>query len=124
MSVSAAPVYAADEAVTLAEKVKAFVAMARQRAVGGLTVREFGELVLALMRIAVSEADAIPVSGAAKKEWVVQAVGILFDELSDFLVPTIAKPLWVLFRPGFRALLLKLVDGMIEALLPLIRGEQ
>jgi len=122
MPIATASELAADEVPGLADKIRAFVALARQRAQGGLTLQEFGELLLALLKVTIAAADSVPVSGAARKQWVLDAVGILFDELADYMIPTIAKPFWILFRSGVRALLLKVVDGMIESLLPLIRG--
>jgi hypothetical protein len=122
MPIATASELAADEVPGLADKIRAFVALARQRAQGGLTLQEFGELLLALLKVTIAAADSVPVSGAARKQWVLDAVGILFDELADYMIPTIAKPFWILFRSGVRALLLKVADGMIESLLPLIRG--
>jgi hypothetical protein len=124
MSISDTPAAAADEVLDLASKVRSYIAHAKQVAADGLTVAEFGELLFRLMSITVEVADGIPVSGEERKKWVLSAVGALFDELADYVVPLPIKPLWLLFKPGFRALVLKLASGAIEAVLPLIRGGQ
>jgi len=121
MAVADAPLMAAEEAHGLAQKVRVFVAMARESAAGGISVAEFGELMLALLRICVAAADSIPAAGAERKAWVMEAAGVLFDEVADFMVPTIAKPFWLLFRPGVRSLVLSAVSGIVESLLPLVR---
>jgi hypothetical protein len=124
MSISDTPAAAADEVLDLASKVRSYIAHAKQVAADGLTVSEFGELLFRLMSITVEVADGIPVSGAERKLWVLNAIGALFDELADYAVPLPLKPFWLLFKPGFRALVLKLSSGAIEAVLPLIRGGQ
>lgn len=119
--ISAAPIAASSDLASLAEKVRAFVATAKSAAAGGITVAEFGELAVALMRIAISAADAIPVDGAMRKEFVVNAIGLLFDEVADRCVPTLAWPIWLIVRPAVRSLALLAASGAIESLLPLVR---
>ena len=124
MSIADTPAAAADEVLDLASKVRSYIAHAKQVAADGLTIAEFGELLFRLMSIAVEAADGIPVSGEERKQWVLSAVGALFDELVDYAIPLPVKPFWLLFKPGFRSLLLKLTSGAIEVILPLIRGGQ
>ena len=119
--ISDAPIAASSDLASLAEKVRAFVATAKSAAAGGITVAEFGELAVALMRIAISAADAIPVDGAMRKEFVVNAIGLLFDEVADRCVPTLAWPIWLIVRPAVRSLVLLAASGAIESLLPLVR---
>jgi hypothetical protein len=107
--------------MSLAERVRAFVAAAKSAAAGGITISEFAELAVALLRIAVAAADAIPVSGADRKVFVLNAVGLLFDEVADQCIPTLAWPVWLIVKPAARQLLLVVAAGAIESLLPLVR---
>jgi hypothetical protein len=119
--ISSAPVQAARDLPSLAEKVKAFVAVAKLKAAGGITLAEFGELSVALLRVAIDAADAIPVDGAERKAFVLNAIGLLFDELADKAIPALAWPVWIIVRPAARQLLLLVASGAIESLLPLVR---
>jgi hypothetical protein len=119
--VSEAPVQAASSLLTLTEKVKAFVVIAKAKASDGLTVAEFGELVVALLRVAIQCVDAIPADGAGKKTLVVDAVAELFDAVADRCVPLAAWPVWFLVRPTVRSLVLLAAGGAVESLLPLVR---
>jgi hypothetical protein len=122
--ISSAPLQAAHDLLSLAEKVRAFVATAKVKAAGGITVSEFGELAVALMRVAIEAADAIPVDGAERKVFVLNAVGLLFDTLADKAIPALAWPVWIIVKPAARQLLLLVASGAIESLLPLVRKAQ
>jgi hypothetical protein len=119
--ISSAPLQAAHDLLSLAEKVRAFVATAKVKAAGGITLAEFGELAVALMRVAIEAADAIPVDGAERKQFVLNAVGLLFDTLADKAIPALAWPVWIIVKPAARQLLLLVASGAIESLLPLVR---
>lgn len=119
--ISAAPLQAAGDLLSLAEKVKAFVAIAKVKAADGLTVPEFAELAVALLRVAIDAADSIPVDGASRKVFVLNAVALLFDTVADKCVPFVAWPIWVIVRPAVRQLVLLAASGAIESLLPLVR---
>lgn len=119
--ISSAPIQAANDLPSLAEKVKAFVAVARVKAGDGITLAEFGELAVALMRVSIDAADAIPVDGADRKTFVLNAVGLLFDELADKAIPALAWPFWLIVKPAARQLLILFAAGAIESLLPLVR---
>ena len=119
--ISSAPTLAANDLASLAEKVRAFVSVAKLKAAGGITLAEFGELLVALMKIAIDAADAIPVDGAERKQFVLNAVGLLFDALADKCIPALAWPIWVILKPAARQLLLLIASGAIESLLPLVR---
>ena len=69
----------------LAAQLAKFVADARAKAQGGLTVAEFGTLVVELLHVAVTGLDAIPSDGPSKKAWALSAVALLFA----FLVITL-----------------------------------
>lgn len=116
-----APVFAASGLPDVTAKVRTFIATAKASAADGLTVAEFGELTVALLRVAMAAVDSLPDSGEAKKAWVLEAVGVLFDQLADKCVPTLAYPAWVLLRPAVRSLVLMAAGGVIEAMLPLVR---
>lgn len=119
--ISEAPAIAARDQAGFEDKLTAFLAIARVKAYGGITVAEFGELLIAAMRMAVAAVDALPTDGAAKKAMVIAAVGVVFDSLADYMVPTLAYPFWIVARPAVRALVLMFADGAIESLLPLVR---
>lgn len=119
--ISSAPMQAALDLPSLAEKVKAFVAVAKSAAAGGITFAEFGELLMSLMKLAIDAADAIPVAGPERKIFVLNAIGLLFDEVADKCIPALAWPFWIIFKPAARQLLLLVVSGAIESLLPLVR---
>ena len=119
--ISSAPVAASADLLSLAEKVRAFVAVAKSAAAGGITISEFAELAVALLKIAVAAADAIPVNGADRKVFVLNAIGLLFDEVADRCIPTLAWPVWLIVKPAARQLLLLVAAGAIESLLPLVR---
>lgn len=108
---------------TLAQKVRAFITIASIKADGGLTVTEFGELFLALMRLAVETADTIDSAGSLKKEMVLDALGELFDEIADKMVPTYMWPFWVIFKSAIRASLLAAASGAIEIVLKMVRNK-
>jgi hypothetical protein len=119
-----------DAPVTVAEnldggllaKIKAFVETAKSAAADGLTWAEFGDLMLALLRLVVAGLDvANGLTGAAKKALALEAVASLFDAVADRAVPPLAYPIWVLARPAVRALVLALASGAVEQVLPLVR---
>lgn len=119
--ISSAPVAATTDLFSLADKVRAFVAAAKSAAAGGVTVSEFAELTVSLLKIAMSAADAIPVDGADRKVFVLNAVALLFDNVADRCIPTLAWPVWLIVKPAARQLLLLVAAGAIESLLPLVR---
>lgn len=108
---------------TLAQKVRAFITIASLKAEGGLTVMEFGELFLALMRLAIETADTLDAAGSLKKEMVLDALGELFDEVADKMVPAYMWPLWVIFKSAIRASLLAAASGAIEVVLKMVRKQ-
>jgi hypothetical protein len=119
--ISSAPIAATTDLLSLADKVRAFVATARSAAAGGVTISEFAELTVSLLKIAMAAADAIPVDGADRKVFVLNAVGLLFDNVADKAIPPLAWPVWLIVRTAARQLLLLVAAGAIESLLPLVR---
>ncbi len=119
--ISSAPTTAANDLVAFSDKVRAFVSIARMKARDGLTVAEFGELSIALLRISIAALDSVPADGAQKKQWALDAVAMLFDALADKCVPMLAYPLWLIVKPAVRQLVLLAAAGAIESLLPLVR---
>jgi len=120
--ITQAPVEAAAGPASIAAKIKAFVDAAKAAAADGLSVSEFTELLLALLKVAVELAESIPADGAAKKAWVIEAVGMLFDAVADKMVPAVAWPLWIVFRSPVRAIVLAAAGGAVEIILPMIRS--
>lgn len=119
--ISTAATTAANDAAGFADKVRAFLVVARVKAADGLTVAEFGELLIALLRVAIDAADLMAQPGPERKEFVLAAVAALFDSVADLAVPTLAWPIWIVARPVVRTLLLSAVSGAIETLLPIVR---
>jgi hypothetical protein len=103
--------------------VLALIAGARLKAAGGLTVSEFGSLVVEVVRLAVAGLDTISgMDGAAKKAWAIACVGTLFDAVADSCVPTLAWPVWFILRPAIRTLVLSAAGGALEQILVLTRA--
>ena len=119
--ISTAPITAANNLLNIREKILAFIATAKEHAHDGLTLSEFAELAVALMRLVMAAVDGLPDSGAAKKQWVLDAVGMLFDEVAGLSVPMPLWPAWVIVKPAVRQLLLLAVSGALESMLPLVR---
>ena len=106
----------------LQSAVIGFIAGARAKAAGGLTVSEFGSLTVEVIRLAVAGLDAInTLDGPAKKAWAIACVGSLFDAVADACVPFAAKPIWWIVRPAVRTLVLSAAGGALEQILKLTR---
>jgi hypothetical protein len=122
-SIAFHPAAAAGQAHHVVDKVAAFLNAARQAAIDGITWREFGELLVALLRVAIETLDhASNLTGAEKKEIVLHAAGRLFDLVADKAIPLTVYPLWLLVRSPVRSLVLALASGAVEQLLPLVRA--
>ena len=107
----------------LQSAVLALIAGARLKAAGGLTVAEFGSLVVEVIRLAVAGLDTITtLDGPAKKAWSLACVGSLFDAVADSCVPFVAKPIWWIVRPAVRTLVLSAAGGALEQILTLTRA--
>ena len=107
----------------LQSAVVGFIASARLKAVGGLTVAEFGSLATELLKLAVSGLDPLPtLDGPSKKAWALSCVGSLFDAVADSCVPMLAKPIWWIVRPAVRTLVLSAAGGALEQILKLTRA--
>lgn len=123
--ISDAPVAAADNVHNVLAKFDAFIAAAKSASAGGITWSEFGELLLALIRMGVDTLDVFKaVPGVEKKQMVVEAIGRLFDAVADKAVPLAVYPLWLIVKPAIRSLVLALASGAIEEILPLVRSAE
>ena len=121
--ISDAPTKAANDVDGVLSKISAFVTTAKVKTADGLTWAEFGELMLALMRLTVAAADEVTtLTGPQKKALVLQGIGTLFDVVADRCVPMVTWPFWLLIRSPVRALVLAIASGAIEAVLPLVRS--
>ena len=106
----------------LQSAVIGFISGARAKAVGGLTVAEFGSLVVEVIRLAVAGLDTIStLDGAAKKAWAIACVASLFDAVADACIPFAAKPVWWIVKPAVRTLVLSAAAGALEQILKLTR---
>lgn len=112
---------AAEGLLGVKDKILAFIAAAKEKAADGLTVAEFGELATALMRVVMAAVDSLPAEGDQKKQWVLDAVAMLFDAVADRCIPTLAWPIWLVVRGSVRSLVIMAAAGAIESMLPLIR---
>lgn len=125
MSITIVPITEAVGQPGLLDKITTYIAAAKVAAADGLTWQEFGELLLALLRIVVAALDSVAtLSGAEKKAMAIDAVARLFDAVADYAVPVAAYPLWLVARPAVRSLVLALAGGVLEQLLPLVRLAQ
>lgn len=121
--ISDQPTVAFDDAKFLVDKVRGFIAKAREASKDGLTWAEFGTLLVALLRLCIAALDSVKsLTGAVKKSLVLDAAGMLFDSLADKAVPPLAYPVWLIARPAIRSLLLALAGGAVEVLLPMVRA--
>lgn len=121
--ISEAPTAAASVPAAFPDQLRAFIATARVKAAGGLTLAELAELLVAALRLSMGAVDSLPATGADKKAMVLAAVGAVFDAVAGALVvPVIVYPVWILARPMVRAMVLSAASGAIESILPLIRG--
>ena len=73
------------------------------------------------MRVAIEAADTLSAAGSQKKELVLDALTLLFDEVADKMVPIYLWPIWVVARPAVRASLIAAASGGIEVVLQLVR---
>jgi len=121
--ISDKPVIAADDNSTLLAKVRAFITQAEVAADDGLTWVEFGELLLAMLKVTIATVDAFGLAtGAEKKAMVLEAAGLLFDAVADKAVPLALWPFWLVARPAVRSLVLALASGAVEIVLPMVRS--
>lgn len=101
----------------------AFLADARKKAAGGLTVAEFDSLVLDLLKLVVSGLESVStLDGPAKKAWALAVVGMLFDGVSGFMVPIYFRPFWAIVRPVVREFVLAFASRELERILAAIRA--
>ena len=122
MSITTVPITEAVDQPGLLDKITTFIASAKVAAADGLTWSEFGELLLALLRLVVSALDSVAtLSGKEKKAMTIDAVARLFDAVADYAVPVTLYPIWLVARPAVRSLVLAIAGGVIEQLLPLVR---
>ena len=118
--ISDAPIAAAGNVATVLDKIRAYIASCESLAHDGITVSEFAEMAVGLLRVAMAAVDSIPIDGPAKKAWVLDAVAMLFDAVADKFVPTLAWPIWIVIKPGVRSLVLAAAGGAVEAILPIL----
>lgn len=113
---------AANHLGSITSKVSAFVTTAHAVASDGLTWAEFGDLLVAFLKMSTALYDDVAgMTGDEKKSAVLDGVAMLFDAVADRCVPLVVWPLWGLARGPTRMLILALASGAIEQLLPLVR---
>jgi hypothetical protein len=122
--ISSSPTTIANNLYDLEQRIQAFVGAAMSAAAKGLSVSDFAELSISLLRIVIATADSLPADNSEKKSWCVQAVADLFDAVAVLAVPKTFLPIWWAIRPAVRNLVLLAAGGAVEALLPLVRMAQ
>jgi len=122
--ISSSPTTIANNLYDLEQRIQAFVGAAMSAAAKGLSVADFAELSVSLLRIVIATADSLPADNSEKKSWCVQAVADLFDAVAVLAVPKTFLPIWWAIRPAVRNLVLLAAGGAVEALLPLVRMAQ
>jgi len=110
------------DTVSLSQKVQDFIAQAKDKARDGLTFAELGVLTYSLMRLVILQVDELDVPGALKKADVLAAAGLLFDTLADQCVPLALKPFWWVAKPAIRSIVIALLSGVMEKMLPDVRA--
>ena len=106
----------------LSAAVTGFLDGARQKAAGGLTVAEFGSLVVEMLRLVVAGLESVPTDGPSKKAWALNVVALLFDSVAGYAVPIWLQPVWLLARPAVRSLVLAAAGGALEQILTMTRA--
>lgn len=101
----------------------AFIHSAKAKAQGGLTVAEFGSLVVELLKLLVVGLESVPLEGAAKKAWALSIVAVLFDNVAGYAVPVYLQPIWLVTKPAIRALVLAAAGGALEQILSITRAQ-
>lgn len=119
-SVTEAPLAAAGTVNQVAEKVRAYIESCQGLAADGVSISDFAQMVLGLLRVAVAAVDAFPLAGPAKKTWVLEAVAQLYDALAVAVASQLPWPLWILSRRTTRAIVLAAASGAVEFLLPMV----
>ena len=101
--------------VTLNEVVASinqWVASVRLAAVGGITVAEFGAVLVQTLQLAIRTANMIPNDSDQRRALAVEAVAKVFDAVADRCVPVVLLPVWWIVRPAVRAAILAAVAGI------------
>jgi len=107
----------------LERQVQGFIATAKVHAKGGLTVAEFVELAQQLLRLVVAGLEQVNAPGADKRQWALDAVGMLFDAVASSLIPVWLLPVWPLIRGSVRQIVVTAAGVVLDRLaLPLVRA--
>jgi hypothetical protein len=122
--ISDAPRIAALKFTDVVNATKAYCVTAKLVAADGITWAEFGELLIGLLRIAVTAVDVLSVPGSDKKLAVIDSAAALFDATAALAMPFWSRPFWSVIRPAVRQLVLAIASGAVEQLLPMVRAEE
>lgn len=120
-SVVEAPAAAAGNVDGIAGKISAYIGVCQSLSADGVSISDFAQMVLGLLRLAVAAVDSFPMDGAAKKTFVLEAVAQLYDALAAAIVAQLPWPIWLLSRRTTRLVVLATASGAVEFLLPMIR---
>jgi len=101
------------------EQMRALIrsAVAKARDDDGLTWAESGQLFIQFLQLAIEAATGLDISGPAKKEAVLIAIGELFDAVSPFIpLPWFLSPLRGILIPKLRTVVIAVASGAVEAI--------
>ena len=101
--------------------VSQFILDAQAKFAGGLTREEWVSLRNELVAIAVSGLEGIALAGPAKRQWVLDSVGLLVDSIGAALLPAPLQFLWPIVGPFVRARAVAAASAAIETALTAIR---
>lgn len=104
------------------DKISVYIEDAKVRAADGLSVADLTTLTVDAVRLAIELLDRIDMAGADKKTEAVRVVEYFFDTFSDACIPLVVRPLWWIVKPAVRALIVSCAGGLVESLLPIVRG--
>ena len=108
---------------TYLEQIAAFLDAVRTRARDGITVSDLTQSTVDAMRLTINLLETVNgMTGDQKKAEVMKLVAYVFDTFSDACVPVLAKPVWWIVKPAVRLLVMQVASGMVESLLPMVRG--
>jgi len=98
-------------------RINEAIARARLLAEGGITLVEAGQIFTEFAQLAVDAARDLSNPGFEKKQFVLSAIGKLFDQLEPLLpYPWFAAPFRRFISPALRDIVLRIADGAIEAI--------
>lgn len=105
--------------------VSAFIDSAKQKAAGGLTLKETGDIFVEFIHLAVAIANELSNPGTDKKVLVMAGVAALYDAIAPAIpLPMFIQPFRPLLRQPIKNIVLALADGVVEAVYRQLKDAQ